>query len=46
MLVAVHDQHFRQQSARLEEAQALMARYHIGHQNLASLLGAAGRLGQ
>jgi hypothetical protein len=45
MLVAVHDQHFRQQSIRLEEAQALMARYHIGHQNLASLLGAAGRLG-
>lgn len=46
MLVAVQDENFRQQAVRLEEARALMARYRIGHQNLASLLGAAGRLGQ
>ena len=42
MLVAVRDEDMRQQASRQDEAKALMARYHIGHQSLATLLEAGG----
>jgi SAM-dependent methyltransferase len=44
MIVAVRDEGFTQSAARLSEASALMDRYHIAHQQLATLLKHGGRL--
>lgn len=44
MIIAVHDDKFTQGAARLSEAGSLMTRYHIEHQQLATLLKEGGLL--